>query len=249
MTPYLMQRTKAKVILFSKSPDFSDESLNNNQIRVFMDDGWIKIQDGERLVNVIQVSDIPITCSGKIECNVENALAAASALYALKIPVDTIAEGLKTFQNNVGRFDLYTLNDFQVMLDYGHNYPGYQQVIRACKNIGFKRLVGVIGMPGDRTNDAIQSVGRLCSESFDQIYIKEDSDKRGREQREVAEIFYNSIVANKYDEKKVQIIENELEALKTAVENAKAGDLIVLLYEKLEPLQDYLALLKQNPKK
>ncbi len=240
MTTFLMERTKANVIFFSRSPKVSPFLHAEEHVQVYTEDGWITVRDSGKEISVVPVAEIPITRSGKIECNVENALAAVSALYALQIPIETIAEGLKTYDCNSGRFNLYKMNHFEVMLDYGHNSPGYQQVIKACKNIGCRRLVGIIGMPGDRKNEAIQSVGRLCSEAFDRIYIKEDTDKRGRKSGEVAELFYQAITENGFAKEKVRMIENELEALKTAVEQAQDGDLIVVLYEKLEPLQDYL---------
>lgn len=246
MTPYLMERTKANVILFSKSNRF-EKAGGGKQIRVFAQDGWIRIQDGETLLSLIPVAEIPITCSGKIECNIENALAAAAALYALGISADKIAQGLRSYRQNSGRFNRYAVKDFHVMLDYGHNLPGYQQVIGACKRFDSSRLVGVIGMPGDRSNEAIRSVGALCAESFDRIYIKEDLDKRGREPLEVANLFQNAILEKNYGQKNVQVIENELEALKAAVGSAKPGDLIVVLYEKLEPLEEYLNSIGAKP--
>jgi cyanophycin synthetase len=241
MTPFLMERTKANIIFFSKSPEVDPALHAETHIQVYTEDGWITVRDSGREIRVVPVADIPITRSGKIECNIENSLAAVSALYVLNIPIEKIAEGLKTYSNNAGRFNLYQFKNFNVMLDYGHNSPGYRQVIKACKNIGYHRLIGVIGMPGDRNNEAIQSVGRLCSESFDRIYIKEDIDKRGRKPREVAELFYRAITESGFEERNVQIIEDELDALKAAAEQAQDDDLIVVLYEKLEPLQDYLA--------
>lgn len=240
MTPYLIQRTKANVILFSKSAEYPEPFHSNEYIKVFTDDGWIKVREKDKCWNIIPVSDIPITHSGIIECNIENSLAAVSALYALRVPEEAIVRGLSTYHNNSGRFNLYELNGFHVMLDYGHNLPGYRQVIDACKKMGCSRLVGVIGMPGDRGDEAIRSVGKLCAASFDRIYIKEDLDKRGRTPGEVAGLFNEAILSTGFDKNAVEIIENEVDALKKAVANATAGDLIVVFYEKLEPLQEYL---------
>ncbi|WP_277668411.1 cyanophycin synthetase [Caproiciproducens galactitolivorans] len=246
MTPYLAERTRANIVLFSKNNRF-EKIGKEEQIRVFAQDGWIRIQEKETLISLLPAADVPITCGGKIACNIENSLAATAALYALGIPADRIAQGLRSYKQNSGRFSLYDVNNFHVMLDYGHNLPGYQEVIRACKHFQPKRLVGVIGMPGDRSDKAIRSVGALCAESFDRIYIKEDEDKRGREPLEVANLFKSAILEKNYDEEKVTVIENELEALKAAVESADAGDLIVILYEKLEPLQEYLNAIGAKP--
>lgn len=240
MTPYLMNRAKCNKMLFTKDKNKFPKEITPENIQVYLDNGWLHIQDQSENIRVIHVTDIPITCQGKIECNIENAMAAMAALYALHIPTDIIAKGFKTFEINTGRFNLYSLNQFHVMLDYGHNLPGYKQVVKACQGFGYQRLVGIIGMPGDRNDSFIQSVGRFCSTTFDSIYIKEDLDKRGREENEVAALFHQAIVANHYNPSDVSIVLNELEALKEAIANAKAGDLIVVFYEKLEPLKDYL---------
>lgn len=238
MTPYLMNRTKADIILFSKKEIQQDDF--RNYIHVFTQDDWIKVRDRDKVINIVQIPDIPITLGGQIECNIENSLAATAALYALRIPFYMIAEGLKSFEMNSGRFNLYYIKNFRVMLDYGHNLAGYEQVVKACKNIGYARLVGVIGMPGDRKDDSIKSVGEFCSRVFDQIYIKEDANKRNRRDFEVARLFYDEIIKNGFDQQKIQIIQKELDALKEAINNAKNNDLIVVFYEDLEPLQQLL---------
>lgn len=125
------------------------------------------------------------------------------------------------------------------MLDYGHNPAGYRQVIQFCKNLGYSRLVGVIGMPGDRMDTSLQEAARLSANAFDQIYIKEDHDLRGRNKARSPGCF-DSITGSGYPAEKVAIIENELDAMKAAISNAKSGDLIVVFYEKLEPLLSFL---------
>ena len=240
MTPTITKRVKSKLILFSKSPEISNKFNSLDYIHVFNQNNWITVKDRGKTQKIINISDVPITCGGMIECNIENSLAAVSALYALNVPADVIANGLKTFQYNSGRFNIYELKNCSVMLDYGHNKAGYEQVIKTCEKLNHKRLIGVIGMPGDRMNSSIQSVGEMCSNVFDKIYIKEDNDLRGREKGEVAELFYDSIVKNGFKRNNVKIIENEFEAFKTAVTDAKDKDLIVTLYENMEPLCQYL---------
>lgn len=239
-TPYLMKRAKAKKILFAKNHDAFTTINSENYIKVYTENDWIYINDNGNLKKVINVCDIPITFNGFIECNIENALAAVSALYALGVPVSMVEQGLKTFEKNEGRFNFYKHKDFKIMLDYGHNLPGINQVVKACDSIGYSRLVGVVGMPGDRSDESIKAVGRFCAKVFNHIYIKEDADKRGRDKNEVASLFYNEIIANNFNEKNVKVILSECDALKEAVKSGKDGDLIVVFYENLAPLKDYL---------
>lgn len=240
MTPYVLNRVKVKPVLFYKDIKSGGKFKELDCIRVFNDNGIIKIKDGASQFNVLPVASIPVTLGGLIECNVENCLAAVSALYALHVPVETIAKGLETFSGNSGRFSIFELNGARIMLDYGHNPAGYEQVIKVCKRFEHSRLVGVIGMPGDRLDKDIKSVGEQCAGAFDRIYIKEDKDLRGRKNGEVASLFYDSIIKSGFAGSGVTIIEDELEALKEAVSDAAEGDLIVVLYEKMEPLVEFL---------
>jgi cyanophycin synthetase len=127
------------------------------------------------------------------------------------------------------------------MLDYAHNKAGYEQLFKVCKRLEHKRLVGVIGMPGDRPDSAISEVGALCSDAFDVIYIKEDMDLRNRQKGEVAQLLKAAATkSQKYNSSDIFVHDNEVNALRAAMINAQEGDLIVVLYEKLRPLEDLL---------
>ncbi len=239
-TPDVLNRIKARPILFYNAPNADTQYNRLSCVRVFNDSGWIRIKDGPKTVNVIHVREIPITLGGLVDCNIENALAAVSALIGLGVSVDVIKTGLMSFADNTGRFELYDYNNAMVMLDYGHNPDGYENVIRACTKMEHKRLVGVIGMPGDRNDGAVQTVGRLSARAFDRIIIKEDEDKRGREKGEVAKLLLDAVIEAGYPRTQAAVIEDELEAFKKAVSEAEDGDLIVVFYEKLRCLQRYL---------
>ena len=239
MTANILEKVKAKIILFSRDKEAAQAYSKWRFIHVFIEDGCIVVNDNNNYHKIICVPDIPITWNGINECNIENSLAAVSALYALKVSNDTIAEGLKTFKYNKGRFNLFAVNDYKVMLDYGHNRSGYEHVLKTCKNLGYNRLIGVIGMPGDRMDCSIRSVGELCSNSFDYILIKEDKDLRGRKKNEVADILYSATSKN-LKKDKLHIVLDELEALNQAMSVAQKDDLIVMFYEDLDPLIDFL---------
>ena len=113
-------------------------------------------------------------------------------------------------------------------------------MIKTCAKLAHKRLVGVIGMPGDRQDSAIQTVGRLSAAAFDRIIIKEDADKRGRTPGDIAGLLLNAVLAAGFPVSQAAVVEDELEALKKAVSEAKNGDLVVIFYEKLGHLQKYL---------
>ncbi|HHW56276.1 MAG TPA: cyanophycin synthetase [Clostridia bacterium] len=241
MTPYLAQRAKGKIIYFSMYDNnlTIKKHIENGGIAVYVKDGVIVIVNGQ-IIPVVKIEEIPASLSGKILYNVENALAAIAASYGAKVPVNIIAKGIKTFYcditHNPGRFNLFNVGNFRVLVDYGHNIAGIKSVMEAAKKLDANRLIGVIGVPGDRRDSSILKVGEICGEGFDIIYIKEDLDLRGRKPGEVAKLLEQGAIMGGLDRKKIKIILKETEALKTAMYNAEAGDLIVVFYEKYEPI-------------
>ena len=237
MTPFLLKRVTSKVILFTRRTDnlLVFRHVESGGKAVCVKEGSVYFNFAESDSFVIKLEDVPITFDGKAECNVENSLAAISALFALDIPADFIRAGLKTFKpdvlTNPGRFNIIDMGDFRVMLDYGHNPAGYNAVTGCMATINAGRYVGVIGMPGDRSNRNIKEVGKICGQTFSRLYIKEDADLRGRKPGDVADLLYDSVILTGMNKDSVEVIHSEVKALETAINNAQQGDLIVVFYE------------------
>jgi cyanophycin synthetase len=204
MTEYFLKRVSSNVILFSKdkkNPLIQQYTKEGKKV-VYIDNNWLCICNSNNIKYLINIHEIPITYGGANECNIENALAAVSSLYAINMPLSVIRTGLKSFKPeielNPGRFNIFDMNYFKIILDYAHNPAGYREVSKFIKkvNLNHKRLVGIIGMPGDRLDSSIWEVGAICGSLFDKIYIKEDNDLRGRNPGEVADILYDAIIKN-----------------------------------------------------
>lgn len=241
MTGYMLSRTAGKVLLFSRDSEnrILIEHMERGGMAVFVKNHIVMVYNGEKQMKLLNVEDIPITFGGRVECNIENSLAAISALIAVRVPYKIIRSGLCSFMpdilSNPGRFNIFDMGEFKVMLDYCHNIAGYLAVIDFIKKTGAERLVGIIGMPGDRLDKNIMYVGEICGETFSRIYIKEDGDLRGRAPGEVADILFNSAIRGGIGKENIDIIYSETLALNNALENALPGDLIVMCYEEFEP--------------
>ena len=241
MTGYFMKRAAAEVILFSStsSNPMIQEHLESGGKAVIVKNDAICICSSGRCMHLINIEDIPITIGGMVECNIENSLAAVSALYALGVPAETIRAGLITFKPdaaiNPGRFNIFDMGNFKVMLDYSHNPAGYSAVINFIQKLNASRLVGVVGVPGDRLESSMSEVGELCGRSFSKIYVKEDRDLRGREPGEVADILCNAAIKGGMKKENIEVIYDEEKAIETSILDAQPGDLIVVFYEEFEP--------------
>lgn len=208
---------------------------------VMLIDDKIYLVTGNKSVVLTDITSLPITFAGAARHNVANCMAAAGALWALETDPEDIVSGLREFdwRDNPGRGNHYDFGTFQVLLDYGHNYAGFMSVLELVNALQPARKVGVIGMPGDRSDEDIIQAGGLCAEGFDVIYVKEDKDLRGKKPGEVATLLAQG-VNNSQPKADVKIIHDEIKALEAAIEGHQPGDLIVIFYENIQPLQQYL---------
>ncbi|NLY43057.1 MAG: cyanophycin synthetase [Clostridiaceae bacterium] len=238
----VIPRVKSNIIFFSKNNDnpIVKKHLKNGGKAVYLKDGIIVAAEKGMTQPILNVEEIPATYGGRVECNIENSLAAVGATWGAGVPIGVIQKGLRSFRSDVhvnpGRFNLFELGHFNVLVDYGHNIAGYKTVIESAKRLGAKRLVGVIGMPGDRMDRHIRQVGRLCGENFDFLYVREDKDRRGRKPGEVAALLKDAALEGGISKENIEVIYNEVEALQKAMLDSRPGDLIVIFYEQFEPV-------------
>lgn len=243
---FIIKRIKAKKIYFSKDEnnELIQKNINENGICVFLRGDTIYAVNNKREYEIIKLKNMPICLDGILTYNIENAMAACAALIGVEVDYCMISKGLSEFNlndiDNRGRFNIYKWFGRTIILDYGHNIEGYRAVLSALSKLDkTNMLIGVIGVPGDRSNDAIEAIGRICAEKLNSIIIKEDNDRRGRQSGEIANILEKSIL-NFNKHKNVSICLNEVEALKYAMDISSKGDTIVVFYEELEKLIDVI---------
>jgi len=233
---------KGRIILFSMDAGnkYIIEHLNSGGSCIFVKDGNILLSNNGFAEVVIEVNRIPATMKGTLKHNIYNSMAAIGAAYALKISLDTIRKALENFaadaESNPGRFNLYDLEDYKVILDYGHNLDGYRVTIEGIKKLDPARIIGIIGVPGNRRDEDIREIGKFSGQVFNNIIIKEDKDLRGRLPLEVANILRKGALESGMDQKHIKVIPEEETALKYALKKAKKGDIIVVFFEEMEPL-------------
>jgi cyanophycin synthetase len=251
MSKTIVDRMKSNIIFFSKSKDnpLLRANIEKGGYGIYCYNNFIYVEKDDNAVPISKIENVSITMNGKLKYNIENAMAACAALVGLKVDYSVIRKGLTTFQcneeQNPGRFNMFDVNGVSVVLDYGHNMDGYRAVVESIKAMCSKRIIGVIGVPGDRLDSNIFQVGKIAGENFDYIYIKEDIDKRGRKPEEVAKILESGVMTSSFNSNNVEIILDEVEALNKAIDNANPGDLVIVFFEEYEPL---LSLVKEKIK-
>ena len=241
--PYVLsmaERASAPVVMFSA--ESTNLALVKHVLKgglgLFVKGGYVWAARGEQTERLASVRSIPATLEGRARHNVQNALAAAGAALALGVPRRAIIAGLKGFacvpEINPGRFNIFRLGEVRLVVDYGHNAAAYEAAIRTARQLRPRRLIGVIGVPGDRRDSAIETLGRIAGSGFDSCFLKEDTDRRGRRPGEVAQLLRRGCLAAGMAEGTMTEVLDERQALLQALATAGAGDVVVIFYEYLD---------------
>jgi len=234
----LADRASAPVIFFSQKSNNANiyNHCNNGGEAVYIEGNNI-IYQKEKFKETIfkDIRRIPIAFNGIAKHNIENVLAAASVAISLGINNKYIIKELMSFGNdcsdNIGRLNVFQSIGLKVILDYGHNPAGFEEVLTFMENLQYERLIGVVGVPGDRSDQLIVKAGETVAKYLDVVYLKEDQDLRGREPGEVSSLISKGL-KNCHFSGQYSYIAKESEALETALHKARPGDVIVCFYEK-----------------
>lgn len=245
----LAKRGKSGVIYFSAAADniVVRRHLGIGGTAVFVKNGHMMVARGAKTQKVLPVKHITCTYGGLANHNLGNALAATAGCIALGTDLEYIREGLLSFSCdehcNPGRFNLFEMGVYRVLVDYGHNLEGYVSTLQTLKKLNPKRIIGVVGIPGDRRNESIVNVSQAAVRFCDHIIIKEDVDRRGRQVGEVAGIMLEAVLAAGVNKDNVNVELSEPVAVERSLKMAREGDIVVVFYEKLKPV---LEVIKRN---
>ena len=102
------------------------------------------------------------------------------------------------------------------------------------------RSVAVISIPGDRSDADMNAFGELAGKTFDRIVIREDVNRRGRKDGEIAGILQEAVGRSGRTGDDVQVVLEEMEAVQTAIELSDKTDLVVLMVDQPAKVWDML---------
>ena len=193
----------------------------------------------------LALSAIPLTRKGTIVFQIENAMAAIAAVWALGIDWLTIEAGLATFVNDAatapGRFNVFDYRGATVVADYGHNPDAIGALVQAIESMPAKRRVVVISGAGDRRDEDITRQTQILGEIFDDAVLYQDQCQRGREDGEVLALLRQGLV-NVSRTRQVDEIRGEFLAIDTALARLAPGDLCLILIDQVQEALDHIAM-------
>ena len=250
MVAKMADKCAGQVIFFAQNqhhPVITAHRAKNKKV-IYFDGTYIVASKGSSVMYRFPVSEIALTQNGILGFQIENAMAAIGAAWALGLDAEKIARGLHSFEcdpNSVpGRFNQFQHNGATVIADYGHNPDAMRALASAVEAMKPKRSHVVISGAGDRRDEDIRDLTRILGNSFDSIILYQDACQRGREDGEVLKLLQEGLVGTT-KAKQVKEIHGEFNAIDAALNEVTAGDICLILIDQVE---ESLAYLKEKVK-
>ena len=252
----MRRASSGNVILFSMQPDnaFIERWVRRGRKAVVLEKSdrgeLMVIREGRRTMPIAWVHSLPATFDGKARMMVQNAMAAAAAAHAAGAHLHDIRQGLRTFTTSIyqapGRLNVFDLDGVTVVIDYAHNAHGLETLGDFVERIVNDRpsggrpgeaswaanlRVAVVATAGDRRDEDMRDLGRVAARYFDDVIVREDRNTRGREPGETASLIMEGIAEARAAGARAgsaEIVPDEMDAARAALDRARPGDLVVL---------------------
>jgi cyanophycin synthetase len=239
----MRDRSGGDIVLFStlgeeKNAVFADH-LDRGGIGACIEDGTFMIRRGRLRIPIASEREVPLMMGGAARFQRQNVLAAIVTAYVQGVRYDTIRAGLLSFfpspSMTPGRLNLLRVGNARVLVDYAHNPAAVEGLVEMVREIPARRRIGVIAAPGDRRDEDIRGLGRLCA-SLDHVIVKEDTDTRGRPAGEVAQLVIDGLREGGMEAGEIETVLDELEAVDRALAAVQEGDLVMVLADNVPPV-------------
>lgn len=180
----------------------------------------LTIFDGQRAY------PMTVTLSMAGEYNVENAalaLTVCARMMGKQFSPNTAVEALQSCRI-LGRMEVIYAEEFLVMIDYAHNEESLRQLLRTLREYHPKRLVCLFGCGGNRSHERRYGMGRASGKYADYSILTEDNSRDESCLQIIRQIEQGILQSGGCYE----IIPDRREAIEKCIQEAKAGDWIVL---------------------
>ncbi|PKL95914.1 MAG: cyanophycin synthetase [Gammaproteobacteria bacterium HGW-Gammaproteobacteria-8] len=204
-----------------------------------MNGHMITIYDQGKHMPLLWTHLIPATLQGRALHNVQNAMFAAALAYNMNLSLEDIRQGLRTFDTTYfqtpGRMNIFDDHPFRVIMDYAHNPAAVRAMCSVVDHfeVEGRRLV-VLSAPGDRRDQDIEEIAEIAAGHFDHFICRCDDHRRGRGEDEIAQMLKARLLLKGVAEDRIDVIPDEHTALEHALKIAAAGDLLLVLADKVK---------------
>jgi UDP-N-acetylmuramoyl-L-alanyl-D-glutamate--2,6-diaminopimelate ligase len=172
-----------------------------------------------KLVTARGSGDVTLPLIGDV--NVENALAAAAAAFALGRDPKMIAEGLSTVPQVSGRLEIISTRP-TVLRDYAHTPDALERTLRTARAFTRGKLIVVFGCGGERDKGKRPIMGGIAERGADCVIVTSDNPRT-----EDPDAIIDDIEAGMRSTGHERVTDR-LAAIQRALDLAEDGDIVLL---------------------
>ncbi|HWT54813.1 MAG TPA: cyanophycin synthetase [Rhodocyclaceae bacterium] len=210
---------------------------------IYRDGDFLLAREGKFEMR-LPLAEMPLTMNGTIPFQVDNAMAAIGAGWALGIKWGVIMEAIGSFETDSatapGRFNLFSYKGATIVADYGHNPDAIAALAQALAVMPAKKRAIVISGAGDRRDEDIMMQGQIVGQNFDDVMLYEDACQRGRKDGEVIGLFRKGLEGAPRASY-IEEVRGEFLAIDKALARLQAGDLCLILVDQVEEALAHIA--------
>lgn len=189
--------------------------------------------DGTSFTMKTPVGTVSIESSMAGKFSVYNLLGAAGGALCAGIPLETIQKAFQKTKGVPGRFEtVYGGQNFGVIVDYAHTPDSLKNVLETARSFVKGKLRVVVGCGGDRDRDKRPKMARVAVSYSDEAIFTSDNP-RTEDPGRIIEDMKKGVEKGSY-----QVEMDRRKAIQLAVEQAEAGDMILIAGKGHETYQE-----------
>ena len=220
---YMLQNTKARVQTYAQKSlaDFKvqvlEQQISGQLLKINGQEVWVKLIGGFNAYNLLAI----YACAELLGADPMN-----------------ILQQISTLESVSGRFQYYVApNGVTAIVDYAHTPDALENVLGTIAGLrtGNETLITVVGCGGDRDRTKRPKMAAVATHWSNKVIFTSDNP-RSESPEEIIAQMEAGVPAHEF--KKFVSITDRLQAIKTAVQMANPGDLILIAGKGHETYQE-----------
>ena len=166
--------------------------------------------------------------------NIENIMAVVTTLLAMEFPLTEVAEKITLLKPVAGRMQRFktTKESPAVIVDYAHTPDALQKVLSTLKKHTEHSLWVVFGCGGGRDQGKRSQMGAIAEKWADHVVVTDDNPRK----ENAGKIIEDILSGCRSD--KIEVIQDREKAINSVIDQASAGDWIVIAGKGHEAYQE-----------